>query len=56
MSDEETKQMLIDRYVDLLEIKAAEEGTNKVLDRKILLLKIKLSSYNLDLEAIENAF
>ena len=41
MSEEEVKQNLIDRYVDLLEIKAASKEENKVLERKILLIKIK---------------
>ncbi|MBR1741617.1 MAG: hypothetical protein IJ733_07050 [Lachnospiraceae bacterium] len=56
MSDEETKQMLIDQYFMLLEIKAANKEENKVLDRRILLTKMKLSSYDLDLEALENLF
>ncbi len=49
---EEVKQNLIDRYVDLLEIKAASKEENKVLERKILLIKIKLSSYNLDCDMV----
>lgn len=56
MSEEEVKQNLLDRYVDLLEIKAASKEENKVLERKILLIKIKLSSYNLDLDALEKAY
>ena len=56
MSDEEIKQILIDRYEMLLEIKAANKEENKVLERKILLTKIKLSSYDLDLEALEKTF
>ena len=53
MSEEEVKQTLIDRYVDLLEIKAANKEKNIVLERKIAVIKVKLSSYNVDLESIE---
>lgn len=56
MTDEETKQMLIDRYVLLLQIKATNKEENHFLDAQILLTKIKLSSYDLDLEALEKAF
>ena len=53
MSEEEVKLTLIDRYVDLLEIKAANKEKNIVLERKIAIIKVKLSSYNVDLESIE---
>ncbi len=53
MTEEEVKQNLIDRYSDLLRIKAAETGINKELDYQIALTKIKLSSYNIDIETIE---
>lgn len=55
MSEEDVKQNLIDRYVMLLQIKAAEKGTNDVLEAQLIITKIKLSSYNLDIEAIEKA-
>ncbi|NBH29219.1 hypothetical protein D3Z60_26870 [Lachnospiraceae bacterium] len=45
---EEVKQNLIDRYVMLLQIKAAETGTNKVLDIQLAVTKVKLSSYNIE--------
>lgn len=53
MTEEEVKQNLIDRYVMLLQIKAAETGTNKVLDVQLAVAKVKLSSYNIDIESIE---
>ncbi len=53
MSEEEMKQNLIDRYVLLLEIKAAESGTNDVLEAQLVITKIKLSSYDIDIESIE---
>jgi len=53
MNEEEVKQNLIDRYVMLLQIKAAETGTNKVLDIQLAVTKVKLSSYNIDIESIE---
>ncbi len=53
MTEEEVKQNLIDRYVDLLEVKAVEKGENYILDRKIAITKLKLSSYNIDIESIE---
>lgn len=55
MSEEEVKQNLIDKYTDLLRIKAAEQGINKELEAQLIIIKVKLSSYNIDTEAIENA-
>ena len=53
MTEEEVKQNLIDRYVDLLQIKAEESGTNKALEIKLAVCKVKLSSYNIDIESLE---
>ncbi|MBR1741448.1 MAG: hypothetical protein IJ733_06170 [Lachnospiraceae bacterium] len=53
MTEEEGKQSLIDRYVMLLRIKADEQGINKTLDIEIAVTKVKLSSYNVDIESIE---
>ena len=53
MSEEEVKQNLINIYAMLLQIKADEKGENRTLDFQIELTKIKLSSYNIDLEKIE---
>ena len=55
MTEEEVKQNLIDRYVMLLQIKADETGINNALEAQLLITKIKLSSYNLDIESIEKA-
>lgn len=53
MTEEEVKQNLIDRYVMLLQIKAAETAVNKQLDIQLAIAKVKLSSYNIDIESIE---
>lgn len=53
MNDQEVKQMLIDFYINLLRIKAAETGNNKELDFQIEVAKIKLSSYSIDTAGIE---
>lgn len=53
MTEEEVKQNLIDRYVMLLQIKADETATNKQLDIQLAITKVKLSSYNIDIESIE---
>lgn len=53
MTEEEVKQNLIDTYVMLLQIKAAETGINKQLDVQLAVAKVKLSSYNIDIESIE---
>lgn len=55
MSEEEVKQNLIDRYVMLLKIKAAEKDINSELEEQLIITKIKLSSYNLDIETLEKA-
>lgn len=51
MTEEEVRQNLIDKYTDLLRIKASE----KELDVQLAVTKAKLSSYNIDLESIEKA-
>ena len=53
MALEEQKQILIDTYINLLRIKAAETGTNKELDIQIQVAKIKLTSYSIDTADIE---
>lgn len=53
---EEVKQNLILNYTNLLRIKAAEKDTNEELERQLIIAKIALSSYNIDLEALEKAF
>ena len=55
MTEEEVKQNLIDIYVMLLRIKADETSTNNALEAQLIITKIKLSSYNIDIESIENA-
>lgn len=45
MTNEEIRKNLLDTYNVLLRIKAEEKGVNKELERQILLIKIKLSSF-----------
>lgn len=56
VSDQEIKQNLIDNYINLLRIKAAETGTNKELDAQIIVVKLKLASNSIDITEIENLF
>ena len=53
MIEQEIKQTLIDNYINLLRIKAAETGQNKELDVQLEVVKIKLSSYNIDTSKLE---
>lgn len=53
MTEEEVKQNLIDRYVMLLQIKAAEKAENEMLEIQLAVTKIKLSSYNIDMDPLE---
>ncbi len=53
MAEQEVKQNLIDNYINLLRIKAAETATNKELDIQLKVAKIKLTSYNIDTAGIE---
>lgn len=53
MTEQETKQTLIDYYINLLRIKADEQGKNAELDLQLEVAKIKLSSYNIDTSALE---
>lgn len=48
-----TEQNLIDNYINLLRIKAAETGVNKELDIQLEVVKIKLTSYSIDMSEIE---
>ncbi len=42
MTEQEVKQSLIDNYINLLRIKAAETATNKELEIQLKVAKIKL--------------
>ena len=53
MTEQEAKQNLIDNYINLLRIKAAETGVNKELDIQLEVVKIKLTSYSIDTSEIE---
>ncbi len=53
MTEQEVKQMLIDNYINLLRIKAAETAGNRELDIQLEVMKIKLTSYSIDTADIE---
>lgn len=53
---EETKQVLIDYYINLLRIKADEKGDNKELERQIQIAKIKMTSFDIDISSVEKMF
>lgn len=50
---EEQKQVAIDYYVNLMRIKANQTSENKELDYQIRVAKIKLSTFHIDIEALE---
>ena len=50
---EEQKQILIDAYINLMRIKAHEQGTNKELDYQIKTTKVKLSTFGIDVSELE---
>ena len=53
MTLEEQKQVLIDAYINLMRIKAHEQGTNKELDYQIKTTKVKLSTFGIDISELE---
>lgn len=48
MTEKEQRQIAIDRYVDLMRIKAAETGENKELDYQIRVSQVKLEEFAID--------
>ena len=50
---EEQKEVAIDRYVDLIRIKANETGENKELEYQIKVAKLNLSSFGIDYSELE---
>ncbi len=44
---------LIDYYINLLRIKAAETGENRELELQLRITRLKLTAYNVDVEEIE---
>ena len=53
MTEQEVKQILVDTYINLLRIKAAEKAENSELDIQLEAAKLKLSSYNMDTSKLE---
>jgi len=56
MTLEEMKQSLIDKYTDLLRIKAAETAENKELELQLKVTKAKMAAFSLDTAEIEKMF
>lgn len=50
---EEQKEVAINRYVDLMRIKAYETSENKELEYQIKVAKVKLSSFGIDYSELE---
>ena len=50
---EEQTEVAIDRYVDLMRIKAHETGENKELEYQIKVAKVKLASLGIDYSELE---
>ena len=53
MSLEEQKQVAIDYYVNLMRIKAHKTGENKELDYQIRIVRLKLSTFSIDVSELE---
>ena len=53
MTLEEQKQILIDNYINLMRIKAHEQGSNKELEYLIKITKVKLSTFGIDISELE---
>ena len=53
MTLEEQKEVAINRYVDLMRIKAHETAENRELDYQIKVAKVKLSSFGIDYSELE---
>lgn len=53
MTLEGQKEVAIDRYVDLMRIKACETGENKELEYQIRVAKVKLASFGIDYSELE---
>ena len=53
MTLEEQKQILIDNYINLMRIKAHEQGSNKELEYQIKITKVKLSPFGIDISELE---
>ena len=53
MTLEEQKHILIDNYINLMRIKAHEQGSNKELEYQIKITKVKLSTFGIDISELE---
>ena len=53
MTLEEQKQVLIDNYINLMRIKAHEQGINTELEYQIKVAKVKLSTFGIDISELE---
>ncbi len=53
MTLEEQKQILIDKYIDLMRIKKCQIGENQELEYQIKTTRVKLSSFGIDFSQLE---
>ena len=53
MTKKKKKQVLIDSYINLMRIKAYEQGENKELEYQIKTTKVKLSTFGIDIKELE---
>lgn len=53
MSLEEQKEVAINRYVDLMHIRAHGTGENRELDYQIKVAKVKLSIFGIDYSELD---
>lgn len=53
MTLEEQREVAINRYVDLMRIKACETGENRELEYQIRVAKVKLQSFGIDYSELD---
>lgn len=53
MGIEEQKEVAINRYVDLMRIKACEQGENRELEYQIKVARVKLQSFGIDYSELD---
>lgn len=53
MALEEQREVAINRYVDLMRIKACETGENKELEYQIRVAKVKQQSFGIDYSELD---
>ncbi len=56
MTFEEQKQLAIDKYTDLLRIKSVQKEINEELEKQLVLAKVKLQTFAIDVSELEKIF